>query len=122
MCGETYCEGQFRCQNLSPPSVIDQSCRVVLTSSGQTTLDLSKYVLLHYLYFSVTLSLQWQKLADSPPRIQCSSCVTCRRSSDPTSSSSPTSSAMQPGCSRLEILPPHTCLTYQQTVVRIVFT
>lgn len=65
---------------------------------------LSNCAVLQYLCFSVTLSLQWQKLADSPPRIRCSSCVTCRRSSGPTSSSSPISSAMQPGCSRLELL------------------
>lgn len=52
-------------------------------------------------FLSVLLFLQWQTSADSPPKMQYSSCVTCRRSSDPTSSSSPTLSVMQPDCSRL---------------------
>lgn len=73
-------------------------------SAIQCHLGLYLNVSEHNLSFSVTLLLQWQKaLAGSPPRMQCSSCVTCKRSSDPTSSSSPTSSAMLPDYSRLEI-------------------
>lgn len=68
-------------------------------------------------FFSVTL--QWRASADSPPMIQCSSCVTCRRSSDPTSFSSPTSSAMRPDCSRFEILS-ITPISHCLSVVRVI--
>lgn len=108
---KTCCEVQVRCQSWNQASGIVAS--VIFCYSVATHPDISPVHqhMLHRLMhlnttcsFSVLLLLQCQKLADSPPRMQCSSCVICRRSSDPTSSSSPTSSAMRPECCRLESL------------------
>lgn len=87
---------------LSPPFDLNDGAKKYVASMNASE---------HSLLFSVTLLLQWQTSAGSPPRIRCSCCVTCKRSSDPTSSSSPTSSAMQPDCSRLENTHHHTRLS-----------
>lgn len=83
-----WCKHDLDCRGLS-----------VRMTSVQRICTLCVCLLMCSIFF-----LQWQNLADCPLKTRCYSCVTCRRNSDPISSSSPTLSAMRPDYSRLVTL------------------